>query len=253
MHAARTLVALHVSPWSERAKWALDHHGLAYTVVEHLPVLGERKLRRLVGPTKPKATAPVLIAGEEVFSESWDIAKYADREGSGAKLIPPQHETTIAQWVALADGAGVAGRSLVIASMLASPRALDENGPPAVPAWLRPLLRPVARQAMQAFARKYELNLDDSEAPTRTVRAAMDALRKGLAVSAPYLLGAFGYADIALASIIQGFSPVADSFLKLGPATRAAWTRPDLATDYADLVAWRDLVYARQRHAGGAS
>jgi glutathione S-transferase len=99
----RQLVSLKVSPWSERAKWALDHHGLTYDVVEHFPILGERRLRRIVGAGKPKATVPVLIAGDEVLSESWDIASYADRVGTGAKLFPPGHETAIRKWTTLAD------------------------------------------------------------------------------------------------------------------------------------------------------
>src|SRR5579864_5859577 len=83
MPVRRRLVSLNVSPWTERAKWALDHHRLTYEVTEHLPILGERRLRRLVGPGKPRATVPVLVAGTEVVSESWDIAVYADREGEG--------------------------------------------------------------------------------------------------------------------------------------------------------------------------
>ena len=43
--APRRLVSLKVSPWSERAKWALDHQRLSYQVVEHAPFLGERRLR----------------------------------------------------------------------------------------------------------------------------------------------------------------------------------------------------------------
>jgi glutathione S-transferase len=247
MPAPRKLVVLQVSPWSERAKWALDHHGLAYTVEQHVPILGERRLRRLVGPDKPRATTPVLVAGEEVLSESWDIAKYADREGRGSTLIAPEQEATIAKWVAVADGAATAGRALVLSAMLENPLALDENGPPAVPSFLRPLLRPVARKVTKAFARKYKLTLGNSDAQTRTVRAGLDALRNGLNVSSPYLLGSFSYADIALASIIQGFLPVEDRFMKIGPATRKAWTRPDLVADYADLVAWRDVLYERHR------
>ena len=71
---AKKLVTLSVSPWSERARWALDHHGLVYEVVPHMPILGERRLRRIVGPDKPRATVPVLFAGSEVLTESWDIA-----------------------------------------------------------------------------------------------------------------------------------------------------------------------------------
>jgi glutathione S-transferase len=247
MAAMRKLVSLNVSPWSERAKWALDHHGLAYEVVEHMPIVGERRLRRLVGPGKPRATVPVLVVGAEAVSESWDIAVYADREGGGAKLIPPEHEEAIRTWAALADEAANAGRALVLAAILASGPALDEQGPPFIPTWLRPPLRPLARAATMAFVRKYELRLGESDAHTRAVRLALDRLRSGLAASSPYLHGSFSYADIAMASLLQGISPVDNRFVKLGPATRAAWTHAALAAEYADLVAWRDSLYESRR------
>jgi glutathione S-transferase len=242
----RKLVSLNVSPWSERAKWALDHHGLAYEVVEYMPVVGEGRLRRLVGPGKPRATVPVLLADAEVLSDSWDIAVYADREGKGDKLIPPEHEATVRTWAALADEAANAARAMVLAGILASGAALDEQGPPYVPAWLRPVLRPIARKLTMAFVRKYDLRLEDGEAQTRVVRAALDRLRSALAGS-PHLLGSFSYADIVMVGLIQNVLPVADRFLKIGPATRAVWTQPALAAEYADLVAWRDGLYESQR------
>ena len=244
---ARKLIMLHVSPWSERVRWALDHHGLSYEKVEHMPVIGERRLRRMVGPSKPRATVPVLVAGDEVLSESWDIVLYADRNGRGTKLVPQEHEAAIRTWVKLVDDAMNAGRALVVAAMLNSPAALDEGAPAFVPAALRPLLRPVTRSATRAFARKYELPIDDGSTPTRTMRAALDELRRALAVRTPYLLGPFTYADVAMATLLQGVAPVADRFIKLRPATRAAWTRNALAAEYADLVAWRDGVYERER------
>ena len=247
MTVARKLVSLHVSPWSQRAKWALDHHRLAYEVVEHMPIVGERRLRRLVGPNKPRATVPVLLAGAEVVSESWDIAVYADREGKGAKLIPPEHEGRIRNWVAVADEAANAGRALVLAAILASEPALDEQAPPLIPTWLRFPLRPLARAATKAFVRKYELRLEESDAQTGALRSALDRLRSGLAASSPYLEGSFSYADIAMATLIQGICPVDNRFVKIGPATRAAWTHRSLATDYEDLIAWRDGLYESRR------
>ncbi len=248
MVAPRKLVTLGVSPWSERAKWALDHHGLDYEVVHHMPVLGERRLRRIVGPDKPRATVPVLVSGSEVLSDSWDIAMYADREGKGSRLIPPDHEPAIRGWCAMADAASNEGRALVVAATLASGPALDEQGPPA-PKWLKRILRPAGRAATRAFARKYELRLDDREAHIKSVRAALDRLRAGLTVTSPYLLGSFSYADIALATLLQGIVPVSDRFIEIGPATRAAWTQPELASDYADLVGWRDSLYESRRRA----
>ncbi len=142
-----------------------------------------------------------------------------------------------------------AGRTLVLAATLGSGSALDEQGPPSIPTWLRPALRPLARAATMAFVRKYELRLEETEVPTRAVRSALERLRVGLASASPYLLGTFSYADIVMATLIQGISPVADRFVKLGPATRAAWTHATLAADFADLVAWRDALYETQRRA----
>jgi glutathione S-transferase len=245
----RTLVSLHVSPWSERAKWALDHHRLAYRVVEHVPVIGERRLRRLVGPDKKRATVPVLRVGSEVLTESWDIAHYADREGRADKLIPAGREDEVRAWAALADEAMSAGRALVVAGMLRTPAALDEAQPAAVPRWLRPAMRPGARALTRMFARKYDLRLEALEAEERKVGSALDRLRAALAVRSPYLLGAFSFADIAMATLLQGVLPVDDRFIRLGAGTREAWTNRRLAKDYADLVTWRDGVYAEKRPA----
>ena len=171
---------------------------------------------------------------------------YADREGRAAKLVPQEHEAAIKGWVDLTDSAAFAARALVLAATLASAGALDENSPPSVPSWLRPALRPVARAATRAFVRKYELDLGGGDAQRAAVRAALDALRKGLADS-HFLLGFFSFADIAGATLIQGIAPVADRFLALGPATRSAWTQPDPASEYGDLVAWRDALYEEHR------
>jgi glutathione S-transferase len=250
MPASRTLVVLHVSPWSERARWALDHHHLEYTAIEHVPILGERRLRRLVGPDPAQATVPVLIVGTEVLKDSWDIARYAEREGrrgNAAPLIGAGREAEVKRWVDIADEAAQSGRALILAKTLANPTAMDENLPPLVPSFARPLFRPVTRALTWSFVRKYELALGEHDAQVRAVKAALDALRKGLAASSPYLLGVFGYADIAMATLVQGVSPVADRFLKLGPATRNVWTQPELAAEYGDLVAWRDALYEKHR------
>ena len=78
------------------------------------------------------------------------------------------------------------------------------------------------------------------------MRPALDRLRDALK-SSRYLLGTFSYADIVMATTLQGISPVGNGYIKLGPATRRAWTRPVLERDYADLVRWRDNLYAEHR------
>ena len=243
----RRLIRTRYSPWSERAAWVLDHHGLAYEAVEHVPFIGERRLRKIVGPEKKRVSVPVLIAGDEKLTESWDIALYADREGKGPKLIPLEQKDEIRRWNDLADEVMAAGRVLVLRGILANPQALDEGLPPSFPRLLRPLLRPVGRRAMHWFARKYEARLEDAPAQQARVRAGLTTLRAALAKSSPYLLGTFSYADIVMATGLQGVSPVDGSYIRLGPATRKAWTQEEIAAEFPDLIEWRNQLYERHR------
>lgn len=243
----RVLVVLPVSPWSERARWSLDHHGLAYKTVEHAPFLGERRLRRLVGPGAAKATVPVLVDGDTKFTESVDIARHADRLGAGAKLFPAGADDDIARWCSVADAGMAGGRALVSRGMLANSEALDEALPPEVPGFVRPVARPVTRYATRWFARKYGLDLDDVAGAEAKVRRALDALRAGLAGGREYLRDGFSYADIAMATLLQGVRPVEHARYPFGPATRRVWTHEALAAEYGDLIAWRDEVYRRHR------
>jgi glutathione S-transferase len=246
------LYTLSVSPWSERARWVLEHHRLPYRKIEHVPMLGERRLRRVLGNPRARATVPVLVAGEQVLRDSWEIALYAERVGQGTPLIGDAAEQ-VRHWHDLAERAMSAGRALVIDRSLASEEALDEAL--AAPAVLRPLLRPLARQGMRWFARKYQLDLAGSSAAGQALRTAFDELRAALRKQASaagvgdYLLGRFSYADIIAATMLQGVSPVAHRYIPLGPATRRVWTNAELAADYADLIAWRDRLY--ERHRGG--
>jgi glutathione S-transferase len=247
------LWVLHVSPWSERAKWALDHHGIEYRLVQHAPFLGERRLRKLVGASNGPVTVPVLVVGDRVITQSWDIAVWADEHGDGTKLIPAGKEAAIRQWVQRVDEASRHGRALVVGAQLQSPGALDESHPPAIPSFIRPLLRPVTRYGTRWFARKYGLALDGVEAHEQAMRDALAKLREGLG-SGEYLLGDFTYADIAVATMLQGIAPVGDEYIRLGPATRKVWTQPKLASEFVDLIRWRDELYREhRRHRASAS
>jgi glutathione S-transferase len=242
----RRLVSLHVSPWSERARWALDHHRLDYLKIQHVPFVGERRLRRLSGK-KDRPTVPILLLDGETLTDSWDIALYADRVGQGSKLIPEDRRAQIRAFIDLADQTMSEARGLVTAAILASPAALDETLPATIPSFLRPLLRPSARYGSRWFARKYGVRLEETAAPLAKYRTTLLSLRESLAKSPSYLVGTFSYADIVMAGLLQGVSPAPDRYWRLGPATRKAWTQVDLASEFADLLAWRDRLYEMHR------
>jgi glutathione S-transferase len=247
-NSVRKLVVLKTSPWSERAKWALDHHGLVYETIDHTPFLGEGRLRRIAGDgRKKRATTPALVDGDRVVTESWDIALYADEVGTGSTLLPVDRQADIRKWNDLADEAMQAGRALLIPRLRASGAALDTTLPDYFPGWIRPALRPVTRYATDWFTRKYDLRLDQAPAHLATLRSALETLRSALAKSSPYLLGRFTYADMVMAIVLQNVIPVDDRFFPLEPAMRVVWTHDDLAADFADLVAWRDRLYEQHR------
>jgi len=246
MATTRKLVQLSYSPWSERARWVLDHHAIAYRTIEHTPFLGELRLRRLVGRKKGRATVPVLIDGDTVLTDSWDITQYADRTGTGSKLIAPELEAGVREWTELADRASSQGRALVVSALLASDTALDEGLPFPLPPWLNAPMRPLTRFGLRWFARKYDLLPGAPAEYEARMRPALDQLRASVK-SSPYLLGRFTYADIAMATLLQGVSPVGNGYIRLGPATRRAWTRPVLEADYPDLIRWRDNLYIEHR------
>src|SRR5215471_3857230 len=133
----RTLVVLRYSPWSERARWVLDHHHLSYRTLQHEPFLGERRLRRLSGKRTGRVTVPILLLPGEVLTDSWDIALYADREGASEKLIPAEGQEEIRHLTELADRAMEQNRALFVARLLGSGAALDETLPAWVPFGLR--------------------------------------------------------------------------------------------------------------------
>ena len=51
--------------------------------------------------------------------------------------------------------------------------------------------------------------------------------------------------DAAIAMSLNAVRPWARS--PIGPATRAVWTNEKLASQYADLLAWRDAIYSSYR------
>lgn len=241
------LIALRYSPWSERARWALDHHRIRYREVPHEPLLGERKLRRLVGPRADRPSVPVLLTGEEILTESWDIARYADRVGEARPLLPEGQIEEVREFNERVDSAMAAGRALLVARLLASGAARDETLPRQIPPRLRPLLRPLSWLAVRWFGSKYGVAAHDPIRALEEQRRLFDSMRAKLG-GGDYLLDGFSYADILGAVALQGVAPVADAYVRLGPASRRAWTNPELAAEYSDLIAWRDRLYARHRH-----
>lgn len=207
-------------------------------------MLGEPLLRVWMRRPFEKVTVPLLLAEEARVADSLAIARWADERGSGSTLFPRPRQTEIAGFNALSE------RLLEAARARVTPRIRDchEARMEAVPRPLRRLGKVASLMAAQGagFILKKYATATATEA-LATMREGLIELREALGKK-PYVLGDdLTYADIAMAVTLQPVEPVSDSHLFLGPATRRAWTEPSLAEEFADLLAWRDAVYARHR------
>lgn len=238
-----TLYGIFYSPWTQRARWALDHHGVVYRYREHAPMLKERALARRARKAgiTGTATVPLLITASGGRGDSWAIIRYADEIGSGASLRST--DPAIAAWVEELEPLFAQTRVRVTGRTLRDRKALTEAAATAVPGFLAPLARPVAAMGARYLARKYAFD-PTAEEDLSDLRGALDRVRAQLD-GGDYLFEGFSAADIVTACLLNGVQP--HSSLPFGPATFAAWHVPALAEAYADLIGWRDRLFAAHR------
>ena len=237
------LYSISYSPWSLRAKWALDLHDVEYDDREFIPMLSEPYLKARFG-VGGKLTVPLLVDDGEVFRDSYDIARHADdRYGDGSLF---SDEEACRAWAATADELADAGRAITTFAVLRDRDAVRENVPDFVPRPIRPFATPLVHLGAQHLSRKYDFD-PDRERDARTVmRAALERIANRL-VARPFLGGdTFGFSDIAVASALQFVRPHA-TWGHLGPASALSWTRDELAGDFEDVLDWRDQLLAEHR------
>lgn len=240
-----SLVAISYSPWSEKARWALDLRRVAYSEEEYVPMIGELALRLRLRRLTGKVTVPVLFADDgRTFTDSFEIARFAEDAGQGPSLFPPGKAGEIAQWNARSETILQAGRALSIAKAFADPAARNEAVPRFLPKPLRPL---IGRVGVTYLRTKYNL-VADQDASVSIVAEGLHDFRKALS-GRKYLYDTLSYADVVMAVSLQLVAPVADKFIHLGKATRRVCTHIPFLTDFADIVEWRDSLYAEHRRA----
>jgi glutathione S-transferase len=245
----RTLYGLTQSPWTEKARWALEHHTIAYRYHEHVPVLGEILLRMKARsrPRGTKASVPLLVDAEQVLPSSLAIARHADTLGGTKPLFPSGRESEVERWADVSDRMLGAGRARVLAGLRANRAAQLEALPPFIPGLLRPLMAPMAVTAAMFLGKKHAVPRDADAEAERVLRPALDDVRKALG-DRTTLLDGFTFADVAIAASLQVVLPRARA--PFGPGTRSIWENAALAREYGDLLAWRDAVYAKYRPGG---
>lgn len=246
-HASPRLYALSYSPWSEKARWALDHHHVAYEEIAHQPIIGDLRLRLLLRKPTGRVTVPLLDDRGILFTDSLDIARHADAIGSGSPLFPKGREREVEAWNQKSEAALGAMRATMVLRVVDDPQAARASLPPQVPEALAPLLVPVAQRMMGGFAAKYNMR-EVAATSAGKAEAVLEELAEALSGGRKYLLGeAFSYADITMALVLQTVSAVDERFMARFPGSIENWGRPDLAARHPELIAWRDELYTKHR------
>ena len=231
------LVGESFSPWTKKARWALECCELAYDYKEYTPILSEPGLRWRLQQWSGTVSVPVLFVGRQVFRGSWEIARYANETTSDERLGDLE---AIVPWNTLSEAALAEGRTRVVRCILGNDQALAESLPAFVPDPLRHPLRFVARDVVQRLDRKYAYLLKPG-----ALRQALVHTREGLErADSDYLLGRFTYADISMAVALEVVAPIAHLQPPLGPVTQRCWQHPALASEFADLLDWRSRLVA---------
>lgn len=239
----RRFVALSYSPWSIKARWALDHHRVAYRYEAYTPMLGEPVLRARMGWPRGAVTVPVLFDERDVVRESLPIARHAEAIGAGTPLFPEGRDADVTHWNGLSDVIARAGRALLTPRMARSPAALIESMPPSIPEGLRRASVPAAELTVKYIARKHGVREEEAEQDRGTIRWTLRKLRESLE-RGDYVLGALSYADIAMIASLQMVLP-SPAVARFGEATAKAWTDDALALEHGDVLAWRDRIVER--------
>lgn len=228
------LIGESFSPWTKKARWALEHCGLAYDYKEYTPTLSELALRWRLQQWTGAISVPVLFSGREVLRGSWDIANYANETADG-RLGDME---AISPWNDLSEAALAQARTRVVRSVLENDQALEEALPAFVPRSLRRSMRFVARDAARRLDRKYAHLVQPF-----ALRQALERTREELArAKGDYLLGPFSYADIAMAVVLEVIAPIAHTEPPLGPVTTGFWNDPALAGEFQGLIDWRNRL-----------
>lgn len=234
------------SMWTEQARWALDHHVIRYRYIEHIPMITTPLLRLATGKLTGPVSVPVLVANGRAFTDSWDIAAFADREGHREKLIPFELADEIRAWHDRCNEARKANRVIATDAIARNEAAKRESLPDFFPEFTRNVLTPLADLGVAYLAMKYNFRHAIIAEEKKKVREVLNLVRTTLN-GRKFLFDRFTYADITVAATLQFVRPVNDKYIRLKPALREVFTQNDLATEFADILEWRDALYADKR------
>lgn len=195
------LVTIPFSHYCEKARWALDRAGIEYIEEPHLPMFAWVPALR----TGKRRTVPVLLADEEVVTDSHDILAWVDRKTPELHLYPKDIAAEVEALEAVFDKkVGPATRRLAYHVILGNRRVTADLFAREGPRWesvaARALL-PVMARMMKRGLKIDDAGAERSRAQLEPVLADVEArLSKS---GGPWLFGdRFTAADLTFAALM---------------------------------------------------
>ncbi|HEY2518286.1 MAG TPA: glutathione S-transferase family protein [Polyangiaceae bacterium] len=195
------LITIPFSHYCEKARWALDHAGVAYVEEAYLPGL-HRRATRAVGGT----SVPVLVTDEgRALVDSADIVQYCDERAPAERKLYPadpgaRREVEAIEASCNAD-LGVDARLFVYQQTLSSPTSLVRATRPGLTrlqAALLPLAVPIVRPKIRAW---YKVNEANAVRALETARRVFAEIGARLGKSRWLVGDRFTAADLTFASL----------------------------------------------------
>jgi glutathione S-transferase len=196
------LVTIPISHYCEKARWALDRAGVAYTEHAHLQFVHQFAARRAGGGK----TVPVLVCDAGVLSDSTDILDYADAHAAPDRRIYPDDAAAAAEIreleVEFDDRLGPHGRRWMYHLLRRRSDLASRYGTAGVPGFERIML-PLLYPAVYAWIdRHLEITQETSDQSIDEVRTVFDEVGGRLADGRPYLCGGtFTAADLTFSAL----------------------------------------------------
>lgn len=238
MTTTTTLYYMPFSPWSHKARCALRHHKLSVHGHSYVSLVEEPLLRWRLRQWRGRVTVPVLFTPEGPITDSWEIALWADRNGSGSPLIPEHQRAEISEWNDVSQRLMAATRSVAMLRALEQPLVLLEVLPPPL---TRLLGEHTARLSVRLFNAKYAIDVSELSQYHRVIREELQRVQRALGDGRRYLTGELSYADIAVGIALGTLGPLPG---ETTTGLQALHFDAALGEEFASVRAWRDAIHA---------
>ncbi len=190
-----TLITIGPSPYVEKARWALEHHGISFVEQAHVPLFHWRATR----PHHQQTVPLLLLDGGGRVGESSEIVAWADAQRPGGRPLLPDRLREQVAW--LDDKVGRHGRRVAYQAMFQAPR-LARSLFDGSPRWERAALNLVYPLWKGAIVRGLGVTDKRAAASRDRLREVFDEVSGWLADGRPWLDGEhFSALDLTLASM----------------------------------------------------